>query len=80
MQNGYSFVSGYDLVNEEDRVNPILHFVEDILEAQQKYPDFKLYLHSGETASRHNENLYDAVLLGTKRIAHGLVMNLHPYL
>ena len=56
MDNGLTFVTGFDLVNEEDVTDPILNFVEDILEAKNGYPNFNLYLHAGESASRFNEN------------------------
>jgi len=39
---------------------------------------FKLYLHAGETYSRSNTELYDAILLGTKRIGHGFGLIMHP--
>ena len=80
MDNGLTFVTGFDLVNEEDVTDPILNFVEDILEAKNGYPNFNLYLHAGESTSRFNENLYDAVLLGAKRIGHGVGINFHPQL
>ena len=58
MDNGYTFVTGFDLVNEEDVSKPVVDFVEDILEAKNGYPNFNLYLHAGESTSRFNENLY----------------------
>lgn len=39
---------------------------------------FQLYLHSGESYSRHNTELYDAILLGTKRIGHGFGLCMRP--
>lgn len=80
MDNGYTFVTGFDLVNEEDVTDPILNFVDDILQAKVGYPNFNLYLHAGESTSRFNENLYDAVLLKAKRIGHGVGINFHPKL
>ena len=39
---------------------------------QQLYGvDMPLYLHDGESNSRTIENVYDAVLLGSRRIGHG---------
>ena len=29
------------------------------------------FFHAGETHDRENENLYDALILGSKRIGHG---------
>ena len=39
---------------------------------------FQLYLHAGETYSRKNTELADAILLGTKRIGHGFGLAMHP--
>ena len=80
IENGYEFVRGYDIVNEEDRFEPVLYFIDELLDAKQKYPEFEFYFHTGETISRYNENLYDAILLGTKRIGHSIPLSLHPYL
>lgn len=80
MDNGYDFVTGFDLVNEEESTEPIYSFVDDMLDAMKGYPDFSFYFHAGESANRHNENLYDAILLGTKRIGHGINIALHPHL
>jgi hypothetical protein len=33
---------------------------------------------AGESTHRVNENLYDAVILGSKRIGHGFNLGLHP--
>lgn len=33
-----------------------------------------MYLHAGESNSRNNKELYDAILLGTKRIGHGFAL------
>ena len=37
-------------------------------------------MHGGCSVSRANEDLGDAVLLGSKRIAHGLSLAKHPHL
>ncbi|HUE87374.1 MAG TPA: hypothetical protein VMO26_14970 [Vicinamibacterales bacterium] len=75
---------GFDLVEEEDRTNSNLFFLEEILaarlEADRRGIGLRLYLHSGETNWAENENLYDAVLLGASRIGHGLALVKHPLL
>lgn len=76
----FSIVSGFDLVAEEDITPPLTEFVDDLEKYRQIVPEFELYLHAGESTSRYNENLYDAILLGTKRIGHGLAIEFHPYL
>ena len=80
MDNHFDFVSGFDLVNYEDYVEPIYTFIDDILEAMKGYPDFSFYFHAGESVSRFNENLYDAIALGTKRVGHGFNVAVHPHL
>jgi adenosine deaminase CECR1 len=39
-----------------------------------------LVFHAGESVDAANENLFDALLLGTKRIGHGFNLALHPHL
>jgi len=39
-----------------------------------------LILHAGESLSQSNVNIIDAVLLGTKRIGHGINLPKHPQL
>ena len=77
-------VVGFDLVQEEDRTNTNLHYLEQLLagqrEAERRGVDLPFYLHSGETNWAENENLYDAILLGAPRIGHGLALIKHPRL
>jgi adenosine deaminase CECR1 len=62
-------MSGMDLVNEEDGTPPILDFIKELLNAKDENVPF--LLHAGETNEKKNSNLYDSILLGTKRIGHG---------
>jgi adenosine deaminase CECR1 len=77
-------IAGFDLVEEEDRTNTNLFFLEELLAARRKADDrgigLPLYLHSGETNWVENENIYDAILLGAARIGHGLALIKHPLL
>ena len=41
---------------------------------------FDVYLHCGESNSRDNNQLYDAILLDTKRIGHGFHLAYYPEL
>lgn len=43
-------------------------------------PPLPYYFHAGESNRPANENLYDAVLLGTRRIGHGIALPRHPVL
>lgn len=52
-------------------IAPLLAFKERV---QELGLDLPLILHAGETlgdGSMADDNLYDAILLGTKRIGHG---------
>lgn len=40
--------------------------------------DFPVYLHCGETNDKSHTQLYDAILLDTKRIGHGFHLAFHP--
>ena len=77
-------IKGFDLVEEEDRTNSNLFYLEELLaarrEADRRSLNLPLYLHSGETNWAENENLYDAVLLGAPRIGHALALVKHPLL
>lgn len=66
-------IAGFDLVNEEDITPPILDFLHEIMSGQKNDSGHGMpcYFHCGETHDRGNENLYDAILLKSKRIGHG---------
>ena len=66
-------IAGFDLVNEEEFTPPILEFLTEILEGKQQELKNKMpcFFHCGETHDRHNQNVYDALLLNCKRIGHG---------
>ena len=69
------------MVNEEDYNAGIDTFLEQILETKKKIGDkFQVILHAGESNSRNNIELYDAILLGSKRIGHGFALARHPKL
>lgn len=42
--------------------------------------DYPVILHAGESLKKENQNLYDAILLGSKRIGHGFGLAMHPHL
>lgn len=74
-------VVGFDLVCEEDYNPRIADFLDLLIEYKQKLgPEFQFYFHAGESTSRGNTELFDAILLGTKRIGHGFNLALHPHL
>lgn len=74
-------VVGFDMVNEEDYNMPIDDFLDQILETKEKLgEDFQVYFHAGESYNKNNTELFDAVLLGTKRIGHGFNLIQYPEL
>ena len=67
------------MVNEEDYCEKSDAFLEQIYEAKMKMGDrFNIFMHAGESTSRSNSELYDAILLGSKRIGHGFNLIMHP--
>jgi len=75
---------GYDLVGPEDEGYPLIHFIDQfaIIEQESKQYERPLqyYFHAGETLLYNNTNLYDAILLKSKRIGHGIQLAQHPEL
>ena len=72
------FFAGFDLVGQEELGRPLKDFVPQLLSMPENI-DF--YFHAGETnwyGSSVDENLIDAILLGTKRIGHGFSLLKHP--
>lgn len=73
-----NFVVGFDIVSQEDAGRPLIDFAEPLLNLPN---DISFYFHAGETnwnGMSTDENLIDAVLLGTKRIGHGYAILKHP--
>ena len=71
-------LAGFDLVGHEDSLNPLLDFIEPFQRFQERQKelgvDLPFLFHAGETlgdGTNADMNLYDAILLGTKRIGHG---------
>ncbi|KAH8384700.1 hypothetical protein KR093_005649 [Drosophila rubida] len=69
---------GFDLVGQENEEYPLKMFVNELL----KMPShIKFYFHAGQTnlyGSPLDENIIDALLLGTRRIGHGYALTKHP--
>ncbi len=77
-------IKAYDLVAEEDRGNTTLHYLDAWLmfdSLQQVYNiDLPFCFHDGESSWPDVKNLYDAVLLNSKRIGHGFNLFRFPEL
>lgn len=77
-------IAGFDLVGNENALQPLIYYMEPLLRFQQRTKELNLQIpfifHAGETlgdGSKADMNLYDAILLGTKRIGHGFSLFKH---
>lgn len=80
-------IAAFDLVGQEDIGVPLVEYLDDLLWFKERQKevgvDVPYCFHAGETAfdgGYIDENLYDAILLGTKRIGHGFALAKHPHL
>ncbi|KAI6832836.1 Metallo-dependent hydrolase [Hortaea werneckii] len=80
-------IAGYDLVGQEDagrclaELTPLLFWFKK--RCAEEGVDIPFFFHAGETlgdGDEVDENLFDAVLLGTRRIGHGFSLYKHPLL
>lgn len=78
------WVRGFDLVAEEDNGHTTLFHAQQFLKIDSLKKatgiDLPLYLHDGESNWASTANIYDALLLGTKRIGHGFNLFRFPTL
>ncbi|KIM79688.1 hypothetical protein PILCRDRAFT_823225 [Piloderma croceum F 1598] len=80
-------IAGFDLVGDENVLKPLIDYIKPLLLFQQRQKelglDIPFIFHAGETlgdGTKADNNLYDALLLGTKRIGHGFSLVKHPKL
>ncbi|PHH85882.1 hypothetical protein CDD83_11038 [Cordyceps sp. RAO-2017] len=80
-------VAGYDLVGPEDLGRPLVDLLPELFwfrqQCEQEGVNIPFFFHAGETlgdGSATDHNLYDAILLGTRRIGHGFSLYKHPLL
>ena len=87
-------VAGFDMVAQEDRGYSILFYLRDFADLEVRNESLPYFFHTAETnwpaeylTSTHVtdpvatiENTYDAILLGAKRVGHGIGYLSHPYL
>jgi len=78
-------IAGFDLVGDENVYKPLIDYLEPLQRfrrrQQQEGVEIPFLFHAGETlgdGTAADENLYDAILLGTKRIGHGFSIVKHP--
>ncbi|KAG8801906.1 hypothetical protein FRC17_006529, partial [Serendipita sp. 399] len=82
-----TILAGFDIVGSEDTGKPLIDYLEPLLafrrKCEQSGVDLPFLFHAGETLGDGNsvdQNLYDAILLGTKRIGHAFSIVKHPTL
>lgn len=80
-------IIGFDLVGYEDPLMALKEYIPQLLAFQRKITAENLELpfifHAGETlgdGNKTDQNLYDAILLGTKRLGHAFSLYKHPLL
>ena len=80
------YIAGFDLVGEESMGKPLHAFMPELLEFQQACDEVGVSIpflfHCGETLDKGTAvdgNLYDALLLRSKRIGHGFALPNHPH-
>ncbi|TFK76212.1 adenosine deaminase-like growth [Pluteus cervinus] len=80
-------IAGFDLVGNENSLYPLTYYLEQLLRFKERVQkegiDLPFIFHAGETlgdGTEADQNLYDAILLGTKRIGHGFSLVKHPKL
>ncbi|KAG6909610.1 hypothetical protein DXG01_016392 [Tephrocybe rancida] len=71
-------IAGFDLVGNENELKPLIDYIEPLLRFKERQReqgvDIPFIFHAGETlgdGTHADDNLYDAILLDTKRIGHG---------
>lgn len=78
------FLMGFDLVGEEDAGHTTYYFMKEFLKRdslEKVYGvDMPFYFHDGESTLPTDDNLYDAVLLNSRRIGHGINLFRFPVL
>jgi adenosine deaminase CECR1 len=80
-------IAGYDLVGQEDLGRPLSDLAPELFwfrkACAQEGVDIPFFFHAGETlgdGDSVDENLFDAIILGTRRIGHGFSLYKHPLL
>lgn len=82
-----NLVIGYDVVGYENQGRPLKDLLPELFwfrkQCAQEGVNIPFFFHAGETlgdGDATDNNLFDAVLLGTRRIGHGYSLYKHPLL
>lgn len=82
-----ALVAGFDVVGQEDLGRPLADLIPELFwfrkRCMEEAIDIPFFFHAGEClgdGDETDENLFDAVLLGTRRIGHAFSLYKHPVL
>ena len=80
-------IAGYDVVGQEDMGRSLADLTPELFwfkkRCMEEGVDIPFFFHAGEClgdGDETDENLFDAILLGTRRIGHGFSLFKHPLL
>lgn len=80
-------IAGFDLVGPEDLGRPLSDLLPELFwfrkQCAQEGVNLPFFFHAGETlgdGTDTDNNIFDAILLGTRRIGHGFSLFKHPLL
>ncbi|CAK7208478.1 hypothetical protein SCUCBS95973_000116 [Sporothrix curviconia] len=80
-----NMISGYDVVGQEDEGRPLKDLLPELFWFRKQCADegvnIPFFFHAGECLGDGDDtdnNVFDAVLLGTRRIGHGFSLYKHP--
>ncbi|ODA80270.1 hypothetical protein RJ55_03228 [Drechmeria coniospora] len=80
-------IAGYDVVGPEDLGRPLVDLLPELFwfrkQCTEEGVNIPFFFHAGETlgdGSSTDRNLFDAILLGTRRIGHAFSLYKHPLL
>jgi adenosine deaminase CECR1 len=86
-KNFPDLIAGFDLVGQENEGRPLVDLIPVLLWFKkccvEEGVDIPFFFHAGECLGDGDEtdhNLYDAILLGTRRIGHAFSLYKHPLL
>ncbi|KAH9999752.1 adenosine/AMP deaminase [Xylariaceae sp. FL0662B] len=80
-------IAGYDMVGQEDAGRPLRDLLSELFwfrkQCAEEDVNIPFFFHAGEclgSGSPTDHNLFDAVLLGARRLGHGFSLYKHPLL
>jgi adenosine deaminase CECR1 len=68
---------GFDMVSYEGKTS-LGDMAKEFFALKREHPETNLILHAGEDVLKLSKNIIDAILLGSKRIGHGLAIVKNP--